>query len=85
METKNFSKEFRDFVKNDSGKKADHIRTWLDYDLLGDIIVYNGAYWLEKTNSLNTIPVYVREYIKKFMIKNGFIYLYDLDTKSQSR
>ena len=78
---KNIINEFWEHVEENKNKKyIEKIYKWLNRDNLTSIIIDNNIYWLEKTCSLATIPNYAYNYIKKFMKKKGYTYLYDMST-----
>jgi hypothetical protein len=63
--------------KKDTKIKNRIYYNWLNYDNLGEIITDGNIYWIELTNSNAKIPSYVHKYIKRFMGRQGFKYLYD--------
>ena len=77
---KNYSKEFWQHVEEQKEKTkiGERVYNWLDHDNLSGIYAENGIFYYELTCSYSTITEEVRQYIKRFMKKKGFQYLYDL-------
>jgi len=72
--------EFWEYMElnKDISKINKKIYHWLDCDNLGNIVIDNGGvFWIELTCSLATLPNYVFMYIKRWMKKRGYEYLYD--------
>lgn len=76
MNTKNILPEFFRYVEQQDTKIAKKVRDWLDYDLLGAIILHDGTFWFE-ISYRNSMPNYCYEYIKRHLKKQGYRYLYD--------
>lgn len=84
--------EFREHIESKledrTGRTYDHqiqepliarkIYNWLDRDNLQNIVIDGQVFWLELVCSQSTLPKYVLNYIKRFMAKRGYKYLYDL-------
>lgn len=71
-------KDFLTYVRGQDTKIGQKVLNWLNNDCLAGIIVKGNIYWLETTNSYIRIPQYIRDYIKHYMYKNGYKYLYDV-------
>jgi hypothetical protein len=77
MKEKDYLGEFWNYLENKDTNIAKRILNWLNKDNLYSIIAYGGTWWLKMTNSNNEIPNYVFDYIKKYMEKQGYKYLYE--------
>ncbi len=69
---------YEDLKSNNTkiGKKVFNI---LDYDLC-EIIKSNNIWWYEKHSIYSYIPLYFRNYLKKYLKrKYNLIYLYDIN------
>lgn len=78
MEYVNLINEFWDHIENSRGQTlTNKVYNWLNKDNLGSINIDGKIFWLELTCSYSTLPKYAFNYIKKFMKKKGYTYLYE--------
>jgi len=76
---KSYTKLFWSHVESEKEKSkiASKVYSWLDHDNLGNIITDGKVFWIELTYSGASCPQYVRDYLKRYMLKNGYTYLYN--------
>ena len=67
-------------LESKTTKEAKKVLKALDYDIVS-VYEDKNVYYLEPTASWVVIPKYVKNYIKKWQVKRGHIYLYDIPTK----
>ena len=68
-------------LKNNNTKIGKKVFNILDHDLC-EIIKSNNIWWCEKHSIYSYIPLYFRNYLKKYLKrKYNLIYLYDINIK----
>lgn len=78
MREKDYLGEFWSYLEQQETKISKRILNWLNKDYIWSIVGYGGTWWFEMTNSNNEIPTYVFDYIKKYMKKQGYEYLWSI-------
>jgi len=82
MENNNLFNEFWHHIEitKETNKQAQSIYNWLNLDNLSDIIIDDKIYWFELTSSTSSMPDYIYDYLKNWLNKKGYTYLYDMPT-----
>ena len=82
MENNNLFNEFWDHIETtkETSRQAKLIYNWLNRDNLSDIITDDKVYWFELTSSTSSMPDYIYDYLKNWLNKKGYTYLYDMPT-----
>jgi len=73
-----FDKNFSDVEREKSPSKK--VYDWINRDNLENIIVDGKVFWIELTWSGAECSDYCLNYLKKWMEKKGYTYLYDIPT-----
>ena len=74
---KNYIKAFWRYVESENTKISNKVENWLNYDNLRAIIVDGDVFWVELVCSTSTLPNSVFKYIKWYMKRQGYKYLYN--------
>lgn len=81
MKEKIITSQLWDYIEIEKNKTkiAKKVYDWMQQDNIDAVIEYSGTWWIDLTSpSINYIPSYVFNYLKKYYQKMGLTYIWEI-------